>query len=220
VIAEPVRYPPSQASEKSLYYPNGDTNHNPTPQSLPKEQPRPNGYTNHDSNHSDTPEHRPKSSVGDERFIKQTEDWFVEGRYFKIQPGVESEDSQGLRGEEFILLAWRNGRGTAVRVDTLEKSRWSSGMRRSMTAVFPPLSESDPHFPTIFLEEVGPGDSPGATINRYARIDVTETAAFDRYACKDLGILGEDSLDKIREQYLRFWEKQWRLSLFAKKSSA
>lgn len=214
VTAEPGHYQHALSSEKSPYHLNGYTNHTPTPSPLPKDQPpRPNGYPNHDSNSSHTPEDRPTSSSVGDGFFEQAKDWFIEGRYFKIQPGVANEDSSGLQGEEFILLDWKNDEGTAVRVDTIENRRWSSGNSRNMIAVFPPGPESNPHYPAIFVEEVGQWHSPGAIINRYARVNVTKIAAFDRYHCKDLGILREDSLEQIREKWLRLWAKQWRLSI-------
>jgi hypothetical protein len=213
-----VGHQPTQLNEKGLHPSNGHTYHNSAPQSWPKEQPPiPNGHANHDLKPLDTPGDRLKSSVGDELFLKQAKDWFVGGRYFKIQPGVKSEESDERQGKEFILLDWRNNRGEAVRVDTIDEARWSTGMRRTMTAVSLPGAESNPGYPTIFLEEVGRRVRPEDIINRFAQIDVTETAAFDRYPCMDLGILKEDSLDKIREQWLLLRAKQWHVSPFPKK---
>lgn len=195
---------------------NGYPDHNHAPSIWSKEQPTPpNGYSHRGSIPSNTPDDRPRTSVDDEVFVKQEKDWFVEGKYFQIQPSVQSEDSNELHGAELILLHWKNGKGIAVRVETLARPRWCSGMRRTKVAVHPPRPPGEEvgnlMFPTIFLEENGPEDTVGAAVNRFARIDLTETGAFDKFRCKDLGILGVDTLGWLRRQWLEHLKKEMNL---------
>jgi hypothetical protein len=78
-------------------------------------------------------------------------------------------------------------------------------MRRNKVAVHPPRPPGEEvgnfMFPTIFLEENGPGDTVGAAVNRFARLDLLETGDFDRFRCKDLGILSVDTLALLRKQW-------------------
>ncbi|GAB7328221.1 hypothetical protein MBLNU13_g00242t1 [Cladosporium sp. NU13] len=150
-------------------------------------------------------------------YVAQAPDFFHEGRYFKIWAELSDDVDKEIHEKEFILLDSSNTEGKGVRVDTIE--RLLTGASRNSVAVIGRGSQPDVahgrqiHEPNldkykkIYLDDVG-GNGPK---DRYARLDHSYNIPFPKYPCQDLGILEQESLDRLRLCFIEYMAIEWRL---------
>jgi hypothetical protein len=153
-------------------------------------------------------------------YVAQAPDFFHEGRYFKIWAETSDDIDKEIHEKEFILLDSSNTEGKGVRVDTIE--RLPTGASRNSVAVIGhgrQTSESnvaqgrpthEPNlnkFKRIYLEDIGDNGPK----DRYARLDHSYNIPFPKYPCQDLGILEQQSLDRLRLCFIEYMAVEWRL---------
>ncbi|KAM0715091.1 hypothetical protein Q7P37_009556 [Cladosporium fusiforme] len=151
---------------------------------------------------SGTDEHDPSASDQRHSYSKQEMGWFEEGRYLKIW----AEEDQEIHKKEFILLDTQNEGGKGVRIDEL--SSLPSGWFRTMIALDGPFHFSDKK-PCLSLQYLGVDG--GGPVNRFVRLDHTYNIPFGKYECQDLGLLGGESLETLREKYIVCLAKSWKV---------
>ncbi|KAM0705524.1 hypothetical protein Q7P35_006883 [Cladosporium inversicolor] len=141
-------------------------------------------------------------------YAAQAPDFFREGRYFKIWAELSNDIDKEIHEKEFILLDSSNTEGKGVRVDTLE--RLSTGASRNSVAVIGRGSQTSEanleRYKKIYLEDVDNGPK-----DKYARLDHSYNIPFPKYPCQDLGILEQESLDRLRLCFIEYMAVEWRL---------
>lgn len=132
-----------------------------------------------------------KSAHVPKEYVKQRNDWFRAGRYLKTWV----EEHPEIHQTELIILDVSESEYMALRVDKVLQP--PSGWETSMIALESPgwrlhndtcvsLSDSG-------LDEDGPQ-------HRYVRFDRFQIIPFSRYTYQDLGVLTDESLEKLRQR--------------------
>ncbi|KAK3067852.1 hypothetical protein LTR53_015016 [Teratosphaeriaceae sp. CCFEE 6253] len=171
----------------------------------------------------------PSRASTPEACIQQREEWYKEGRVFRIWALTDTASDVEIHDKKFILLDTKIIEGKGVRVDTHD----TESLKRL-------ASESDAHYTSMVLKgprrrnfrddssssqqrELPEGlDGLGTVhLDRRSGRDVapgsiigfphTYNIPFKRYKCEDLGMLGNDSLDELRLRYLLYLAHGWRL---------
>lgn len=135
-------------------------------------------------------------------FVREL-DWFTPGRYLKIW----AEEDREIHEKEFIILDAQNVGRRAIRVDR-KPGQMPIGWGRTMIALDGPGNPSNRN-PSISLGEWSLGGN--GPKNRYVQLDRTYTLPCEKYACQDLGMLGLEGLQTLRQQYIEHLAKSWRI---------
>ena len=156
-------------------------------------------------------------------YLPRKFDWYEEGKVFSVWAPLEPE----IHDKKFILLKSHNNEGMGVLVrslETEEKEQFesSSGIYRTHMA----LSKAKPHIhekrgTVDRSKEIQPGEYETIYLDIYSGREVEPDTfvflkhmyniSFQKYACKDLGIIRSQCLHKLRVHFVRHLIDLWGL---------